>query len=157
MEEAAHKAKEDTLKQASARRIPDQNTLEDHDAARGYEMDPVDLIMKIQKLNRDIVVMKGGVRNAVAVYIPDRGPDAHELGLKYVTGFYINEKLPEFSSVTVDQVGVAHKETRGWRSVLLALINAGALDRKKVDLTFGPANGQRSDLWYKSLQGHERN
>lgn len=155
--EANAKAKEDTIKQASNRRIPDQALLENHDMARGRELEPIDLIMGIQKINPDIVIRKGGVRNAVAVYLLDHGPNAHESGLKYVTGFYIDDRLPEFSSVTTDTLGRAHKEIRGWRSVLLGLINAGALDRKKVDLTFGPASGQRSGLWYRSLQGHEKN
>lgn len=152
--EAVAKAKEDTLKQASVNHIPDQKILENQDMARGRELDPAELITKIQKLNPAIVIMKGGVRNAVAVYIADR---ANESGLRYVSGFYIDNRLPEYSSVTTDQFGVAHKEIRGWRTVLLALINAGALSREKVDLTFGPAAGQRDLLWYRSLQGSGKN
>lgn len=155
--EAVAKAREDTLKQASVSRIPDQDILENQELARGRELDPAELITRIQKLNPAIIIMKGGVRNAVAVYITDRGPDAHETGLKYVTGFYIDNRLPEYSSVTTDQFGVAHKEIRGWRTVLLALINSGALSREKVDLTFGPAAGQRDSLWYRSLQGSGKN
>jgi hypothetical protein len=154
--EATKKAFEDTAKLAAKNKHPDQALLENRDMARGYEMEVGDLITKIQKLNPRIQIRKGGVKNAVAVYIPVPVSEANPLGLKYTSGFYIDSRLSEYSSVTVDQFGVAHKETRGWRTVLLSLIEAGALDRRKVDLAFGPALGKRTDLWYRALQANEK-
>lgn len=150
--EAAISAKEETKKLAAKNHIPDQKLLEDRDMARGYELEPNDFIARLQKLTSKVLIRQGGVRNAVAVCVQVPVSEDYPTGWKYITGFYINQRLPEFSSVTTDQFGVAHKEIRGWRSVLLALINAGAVDRRKADIAFGPALGQRTDLWYRSLQ-----
>jgi hypothetical protein len=54
--------------------------------------------------------------------------------------------------VTLDDKNLPVREIRGWRSVLVALIRAGALTRKQCDTAFGPASGQRSILWYRNLQ-----
>lgn len=150
--EATKKAFEDTAKLTAKNRHPDQAILENRDMARGYEMEVGHFIERLQRLNPQIQIRKGGVKNAVAVYIPVPVSEANPLGLRYASGFYIDTKLPEYSSVLNDQFGVARKEIRGWRTVLLSLIEAGVLDRRKVDLSFGPALGQRTDLWYRSLQ-----
>jgi hypothetical protein len=154
--EATKKAFEDTAKLAAKNKHPDQALLENRDMARGFEMEASELITRIPKLNPQIQVRKGGVKNAVAVYTRVPVSEANPLGLKYTTGFYIDNRLPEYSSVLNDQFGVAHKEVRGWRTVLMALIEAGALDRKKVDALFGPALGQRTDLWYRAMQANEK-
>ena len=153
--EAIIKATEDTRKTASANRIPDQDILENHEAARGVPMEANELIRRLQKLNPKILVMPGGVPNAVAVRYPTKNENG-EIEQRYITGFYL-ERLPEFSSVTVDNMGLPHREVRGWRSVLMALIDNNILDRAKVDLMFGPALGQRTGLWYKQLQGKSKN
>lgn len=147
--EAVAKSREENKKLASARRIDDQDTLEDHEMAQGIQLHHNELIRRIQLLNPKIQIQQGGVANAVAVRIPKY--EFGEWTYEYVTGFYL-EPLPEFSSVTVDAQGLPHREVRGWRSVLLALIKSGALDRRKVDVMFGPARGQRSGIWYRSLQ-----
>jgi len=153
--EAIVKATEDTKKQASANRIPDQAILEDHEAARGIPMEANELIRRLQKMNSKLLIVPGGVPNAVAVRYPTKNENG-EIEQKYITGFYL-EKLPEFSSVIVDNMGLPHREVRGWRSVLMALIDNNILDCKKVDLTFGPALGQRTGLWYRQLQGKSKN
>jgi hypothetical protein len=145
--EAIEKATEDTRKAASANRIPDQAILENHEAARGVPMEANELIRRLQKMNSKLVIVPGGVPNAVAVRYPKKN-ESGEIEQAYITGFYL-ERLPEFSSVTVDNMGLPHREVRGWRSVLMALIDNSILDRAKVDLMFGPALGQRTGLWYR--------
>jgi hypothetical protein len=147
--EAVAKAKEDNKRLASKSRITDQDILEDHEAAQGIELHHNELIRRIQLLNPKILIMPGGINGAVAVRYPKF--EFGEWSNTYITGFYL-QPLPEFSSVTTDANGLPHREIRGWRSVLLALIKAGALDRKKVDALFGPARGQRSGIWYRTLQ-----
>jgi hypothetical protein len=152
--EAVLKAKEDNKRLASAKRIPDQNVLEDHEAAEGIQLHHNELIRRIQVLNPKILITPGGIDGAVAVRYPK-----YEFGAwsnEYITGFYL-QPLPEFSSVTVDVNGLPHREIRGWRSVLIALIKAGALEIKQVDALFGPAKGQRTGLWYRSLQAQGKN
>jgi hypothetical protein len=153
--EAVDKAREDTKKQASANRIPDQSLLENHDMARGSELEANELIRRLERLDPKILIQKGGIEGAVAVRypLPDENGDIKP---QYVTGFYL-QKLPEYSSVTLDNMGLPHREVRGWRSVLMALIDRGILDRGKVDLLFGPASGQRTGLWYRALQAQGKN
>lgn len=154
--EAIVKAKEDTKKLASKNHIPDQDLLANHDMARGVELEANELIRRLQLLDPKILVQKGGIEGAVAVRYPLKDEETGEIKPQYVTGFYL-QKLPEYSSVTLDNMGVAHREIRGWRSVLMALIQRGILDPKKVELLFGPALGQRTGLWYRGLQGQGKN
>lgn len=147
--EATARNKEINKQLASKNRIADQEILEDIEMAEGIQLHHNELIRRIQILNPKILIQPGGIQGAVAVRIPKY--EFGEWTNEYVTGFRL-EPLPEYSSVTVDDNGLPHREIRGWRSVLLALIKAGALDRVKVDALFGPASGQRSGLWYRSLQ-----
>jgi hypothetical protein len=155
LKESAIKAHEDNKKLASQYRIPDQDLLEDQKQAIGSEMDWQLFVTKLLKLSTNIVVEKGGVTGAVAV----RFITKDKLGKpekRYVSGFYIDCKLPEFSSVIVDENGLPKREIRGWRSVLEALVRAGALTQKQCDLTFGPALGQRAILWDRSRHFERR-
>jgi hypothetical protein len=155
LKEGAIKAHEDNKKLASQYRIPDQDVFEDQKQALGNEMDWQLFVSKLLKLSNKIVVEKGGVTGAVAV----RFITKDNLGKpekRYVSGFYIDCKLPEFSSVTVDENGLPKREIRGWRTVLESLISAGALTRKQCDLTFGPALGQRAFLWDRSRHFESR-
>jgi hypothetical protein len=153
--EAIAKATEDTKKQASAFRVPDQAILEDQKMAKqaGYWLDYQELIRRIGLLNPRVLFQTGGVTNAIAVRYPKRGDDG-KLHPEYITGFYC-ESLPEYSSVTLDEKGLPHREIRGWRTVLMALIRAGALTKTQCDTIFGPAMGERSMLWYRNLQNNK--
>lgn len=145
--EAVAKLKEENLRRSSENRIPDQDVLENREAALGHPMLPSELILKLQKLNPKILIEKGGVPGSVAVrYVP---PGKTEK--VYVTGFPTEYPLPEFSAVVVDEKGLPWKELRGWRSVLLALDQKGLLTREQVKLTFGYPTGQRAILWDKHL------
>lgn len=156
-EEGLAKIKEENLRQAAANKIADQDLLEDTKAALGMPMQPSDLILKLQKLNPSILIQKGGVKNAVAVRFPKFDSETGKVEQTYITGFYMDAPLPEFSSVVVDRRGLPFRELRGWRSVVLALVNAGALTLKQVDLSFGKPTGQRSVLWNRSNQARGRN
>lgn len=152
--EAVAKAKEDTINLASKNKIADQDIFEDQEMARGIELSENELIRRLRLLNPQILIMPGGIEGAVAVRYPKyEGGEWHNA---YITGFYL-KPLPEFSSVTVDGKGLPVREIRGWRSVLLALIRCGALDRIKVDVMFGPARGQRAGIWYRTLQALGQN
>jgi len=153
--EALAKIKEENKRLTDKNRIPDQDILEDKQAALGLPMAPSELIRRIQKLNPRVMVELGGVKNAVAIRYAKRNADG-ESEKEYVTGFYIDHPLPEFSSVLVDGKGLPVRELRGWRSVLLALVRQKILTLKQVELTFGHANGQRAVLWDKQTQAERK-
>jgi hypothetical protein len=148
--EAVAKVKEENRATVAKDRIPDQDLLENRQAALGRPMQPNDLILRIQKLNREIFVGKGGVKDAVKVCVP-RLVDG-EIQQKYITGFYIDNPLPEFSCVVVDHRGLPVREVRGWRSVLMALWKCGSLNLKQIETEFGRPSGMRSVLWDKQTQ-----
>jgi hypothetical protein len=153
--EGVAKLKEENRKLHDANRIPDQDTLEDKRAAHGMPMSPNELIRRIQNLNHKIIVEPGGAANAVAVRHAVKQPDG-TMTKEYITGFYIDQPMPEFSCVVVDNKGLPVREVRGWRTVLLALMNVKLLSLKQVELTFGKANGQRAILWDRTNQARNK-
>jgi hypothetical protein len=150
--EGLAKAKEENLALAAQNKIPDQAVLEDAKAALGMPLHPNELIRRIQRLNPRIIVEPGGVRNAVAVRTLAFDTEIGKEEKKYITGFYIDMPMPEFSCVVLDNKGLPVKEVRGWRTVLLALIRQKLLTKKQCDLTFGKAQGQRTSLWDRQTQ-----
>jgi hypothetical protein len=150
LKEGAEKAREDNRKLASRYKIPDQKLLENRDMAEGNFMDWKELVRRIHTLSPKIFIEKGGYPNALAVRIERKNWEGIS-EKEYITGFLM-EKLPEYSSVLVDKNDLPKREVRGWRTVLQALIRAGALTQKQCDLTFGPALGQRAVLWDRAKQ-----
>ena len=154
--EGLAKIKEENKKLSDKNRIPDQDILEKREMALGFPLSPNDFIARIQRLNPRIIVELGGVKNAVAVRYAKLNPETGKYEKEYVTGFYVDHPLPEFSSVLVDGKGLPIREIRGWRSVLLALMRQKLLTLKQVELTFGKANGQRAILWDKQTQAERK-
>jgi hypothetical protein len=146
--EAVAKLKEENAALAAQNRIPDQDILEKREMAMGLMLPPNEFIRRLEKLNPAIIIEAGGVRNAVAVRYPKRQEDG-TLHKDYVTGFYVDAPLPEFSAVVVDNRGLPVREIRGWRSVLLALYRQKIVTMKQVELIFGRPSGQRAILWEK--------
>ena len=146
--EAVAKVKEENIALAQKNRIPDQDILEKREMAMGLMLQPNEFIRRLEKLNPKIIIEAGGVRNAVAVRYPKLQEDG-TLRKEYVTGFYVDAPLPEFSSVVVDNKGLPIREIRGWRSVLLALYRQKILNLKQIEIMFGKALGRRATLWDK--------
>lgn len=157
--EAVARVKEENAKKTEAFHIPNQKFLEDKNAALGLPLAPSELILRLQRLNNKILIQQGGVRNAVAVRYPVE--EDGQTVQKYITGFYVDNVLPEYSCVVVDERGKPWREVRGWRTVLTALIRQGIITEKQCDLTFGRPNTYRAKLWNQQRQaernnGHER-
>lgn len=150
------KLKEGNQKLISQKRIPNQSLLENTDMALGTPMVYSELVRRVKKIAPQVIFEDGGVKNAIAVrhytYDPYGGDDAKGgYQKKYISGFY-KEVLPEFSSITTDKKGLPHRELRGWRSVLLALMKSGAVTMEALVKEFGHPNGQRSCLWNEQTQ-----
>ena len=144
------KLKEGNLALAAKNKIAGQETLENKDMALGQPMSYQDLIRLLGKINPAIQCSDGGVKNAIAVRVPADLEDGTH-GLKYVTGFY-KEVLPEFSWVSTDEYGRPLRETRGWRTVVLALVKQGVISYRTAVDVFGEPNGQRSGRWHELLR-----
>jgi hypothetical protein len=150
LKEGTAKAREENIQIASKYRIPDQDTLEKIGMALGQVMDWKAFVNKLLTLSPNLVVEKGGYPNAVAVRVIKKN-EFGETKKEYVSGFLM-ERMPEFSSVILDENKLPKREIRGWRTVLEALIRSGAITQKQCDLKFGPALGQRAVLWDRAQQ-----
>jgi len=150
--------KEKIQKQRDPFKLPDQAFLENHEAARGGPMQPNEFIRRLRKIAPQLIIETGGYRNCVRVCILalDDEPSSETFNERVKTplacGFCIDEPLPEFSSVVTDKDGVASREVRGWRTVLLRLIHTGAVPYSAIKAEFGDPPGQRGKLWMQQLQ-----
>lgn len=126
-------------------------------AAIGKPMGWNEFVLKLKRLNPNLIIMDGGYPNSIQLRIPDpSNTDPKDRGTTYVGGFK-KQVLSEFDTATTDQWGVAEKFERGWRTVVLNLIEWGYATKKDADRIFGEASGhQRSDLWAKKLQVKEK-
>lgn len=148
--ESLAKIKADNIALRAKHKIKGQAQLEDEVAALGNPMGFSEFILKLRKLNPALIIQDGGYPNAVAVRIFRDNGDGEGPRLTYLTGF-LKEVLPEYSSVTTDEHGVAQNEKRGWRSVLLMLLKQRVLSYPDVVRVFGDAVGQRSNRWHEQL------
>jgi hypothetical protein len=141
-----------------------QDLLADADRSIGTRMPSGELITRLQKLNPAILV-KDGIPGNVALYVrkseSEMAVDGYDLlrpqwynEHKYVTGFP-TEPLAEWGHLTTDTDGIAEREVRGWRSVLIALIKAKAFTYEAAVEEFGdPIEDTRSKFWFEQLQGY---
>lgn len=148
--------KEQIKNECATKRLKNQDMLENQEMALGNPMSPQLFIEKLRKLP-NIVVEPGGIPNAVAVrhFTVDTDKDSDTFGKpirKYVSGFYTDRILPEYSSILPNAFGLPTREIRGWRTVLLALFHAGAVPLSTLRAVFGDANGQRASLWQEQTQ-----
>ena len=156
-EEGVAKLKEGNKKLDEKFKLPNQDMLENADMALGEPMQPSEFIRRLEKLNPEIIIEKGGVPGAVAVRIRslDNDKESPTYGTyvkKYLTGFYVDGVLAEFSRILTDKHGRPTRHMRGWRTVLLDLNRLGALPYDKIKAAFGEPKGQRGILWQEQTQ-----
>lgn len=151
LEEGLAKIKEDNQVLIDTKKIPNQSLLENKDMAMGIAMQPSEFIRRIQKLNPSIVV-KPGTTDAVAVYYPTYDEDEGKTVLKYVSGFFVDQMMREYTYLIVDDKGLPKRAPRGWRTVLLDFIKQGILPYAQVKAAFGEPTGQRNILWNEQMR-----
>lgn len=157
-EEIVAYSTEKTRKQAEGKRIPGQKELEDQDRSSGPRMHPSELVLRLRKANKELFVRDGGVPGCVALYVyveprlREEGSEDHPFN--YVGGFKW-EPLPEFSSITTDEWGVAKREFRSWRSVVIDLIKTKVITYTKAVELFGEPTGSRAHRWFDQLRAHK--
>lgn len=150
-DEANYKIREGNQKLIDEKKIPHQSLLENADMALGYPMQSSEFIRRLTLLKPGLVI-KPGIPGAVAVYFPTYDVDERKTVLKYVSGFYIDKMMQEYSHITTDDKGLAKREVRGWRTVLLALIHQGIVTYAQVKAAFGEPTGQRNILWNEQMR-----
>lgn len=160
-EEGVIRERENCLKAASKYVIEDQAELQNSQRAEGARLSYTALLSRLMKIAPGLNARDGSPGN-LALYYP-RSPKELDAALreggssdlffvfnKYVGGFP-KEELPEWGYVDIDTSLIAtHEHLRGWRTVLIGLIRAGAVSYADTIREFGdPANDKRNTVWMK--------
>lgn len=157
--------REECIAMAGKRRIANQDDLEDPSRVLGPRIQFTDLVARLKRIVPTLTVREGLPGN-VALYAPC---NAEELAMqtltwqhdknkffmhnKYVGGFP-KQPLHEFSGLEVEEfTRLANKEIRGWRSVLIMLLEQGLVTYKKVIEEFGDVGTDRRGWrWREATQ-----
>jgi hypothetical protein len=88
-------------------------------------------------------------------YMGLRGLGFVDAGVPFYSGTSVmNGNMPEWSKLRTDHHRLPKNEAyRGWRTVLLALIQKDIITLEQSDQVFGEAAGPRSKPWYRALYG----
>lgn len=161
-EEFVIREREDLLKQISSRKAYGQDELDKPERSKGGRLYYSVLLRKLKKLYPQLLV-KDGIPGNVALYRPKtQGEiinDGYDLAFprwynehKYVTGFP-KDHIPEWGHYLNDTDGIADKEVRGWRSVLIAFFKQGLVTYEAASREFGdPENDQRNRFWFEQVK-----
>lgn len=159
--EAVIREREELLHDISGRRAYGQADIEKEERSEGPRMYYSVFLRKLKTLYPQFLV-KDGIPGNVAIYRPKTEAeiinDGYDLAApkwynehKYVTGFP-KEHIPEWGHYVNDTDGIALREVRGWRSVLIALIKQGIVTYEAVASEFpDPIHDQRSKYWFEQL------
>jgi hypothetical protein len=141
---------------------PGQDLLLKVDRSVGSRLHYSELIRRLQTLNPTILV-KDGIPGHVALYrqktAMEMEHDGYDLARprwynehKYVSGVPKTD-IPEWGHLTADTDGIAIREARGWRSVVIAFVKNSVITYRQAVQEFGdPANDQRSKFWFEHLR-----
>ena len=162
-EETVIREREELLTLAASRKIHGQAELEDPRRAYGPRLQYTEIVSKLSRLNSRLKFLEGSPGN-LALYLPKKrneynaeerewDKDAFFWHHKYVGGIP-KEELPEYGYVTLDSSNLPVREIKSWRSVLIALIKAGAITYTQAITEFGEAVGPRSVRWHEQLRGY---
>lgn len=159
--EEVARQREELLHDISGRKAYGQDEIEKVARSEGPRMYYSVFLRKLKALYPQFLV-KDGIPGNVAIYRPKTEAeiinDGYDLSAprwhsehKYVTGFP-KEQLPEWGHYINDTDGIAIREVRGWRSVLIALIKQGIVTYEAVAAEFpDPIHDSRSKLWFEQL------
>jgi hypothetical protein len=159
--EAVAREREELLKVIEPRKAYGQQELDKPERSHGSRLYYSVLLRKLTALYPNFLV-KDGLPGNVAVYRPkteseklsdgyDMARPAWHNNSKYMTGFP-KDWIPEWGHYLNDTDGVAEREVRGWRSILIAMIKQGLFTYAAAIEEFGnPEHDQRSRFWFEQL------
>ncbi len=160
--EEVARQREELLSDIAPRKAYGQEELEKSDRSKDGHLYYSVLLRKLKVLYPSFLV-KDGIPGNVAIYRPKTSAEilneGYDLGRpkwhnesRYVTGFPKNY-IPEWGHYLNDTDGVAEREVRGWRSILIAMIKQGLFTYAAAVKEFGnPEHDQRSRFWFEQLQ-----
>jgi hypothetical protein len=167
-EEAVIRLRETCINQASGFRIEGGLDLEDVDRTRGPRYQFAEFISKLKRAAPELQVRDGSPGN-VALYFPRNlkelekatiewdplsKQDRFFLRHKYVSGLP-KQPIQEYSSVEVDNTFSPKREIRGWRTILIALIQQGCCSYKNATKEFGDVGtDKRGWRWKEAMQAY---
>lgn len=153
--------REELLKDISQRKAYGQEELDKSARSEGSRLYYSTLLKKLKNIYPHFLV-KDGIPGNVAVYRPKTKeqialdgydltrPTWHNESI-YVTGF-AKYWIPEWGHFLNDTDGIAEREVRGWRSILIAMIKQGLFTYAAAIEEFGnPEHDQRSRFWFEQL------
>lgn len=154
--------RERLLEDISSRRAYGQEEIEKPERSEGPRLYYSVFLRKLKAVYPQLLV-KDGIPGHVALYRPKtQGEiirDGYDLEVprwynehRYFAGFP-KDHIPEWGHYINDTDGIAVREVRGWRTVLIALIKQGIANYEDVVKEFGdPIHDQRSKFWFEQLQ-----
>jgi hypothetical protein len=167
--EGVAQKREECLSMAAKKRLYKQEELEDPTRALGPRLQFSEVVSKLRRIVPTIKVLDGSP-GSVALYTPrthqeikdamrgwQNDRDYFFLKYKYVGGFPKCE-LQEYSTVDIDNAMLPTKENRGWRSVLIPLIQQGLVSYRTVVNEFGDVGTDRRGWrWNEQTQKWRNN
>lgn len=147
--------REECIAMAGRKRIQGQDDLEDPTRTLGPRLQFSEFVSRLRRLVPSLKVLDGSPGN-VALYAPRNSKELEAATLswqhdksvfflrnKYVGGFPKKE-IHEYSGLDVEEfTHLANKEIRGWRTVLIMLIQQGLVSYKTVVKEFGDVGTDR--------------
>lgn len=163
--ESVAQKREECIALAGTRRIAHQDDLEDPSRVLGPRILFSDFIARLRRIVPSLTV-RDGLPGNVALYAPcnaqelevqtltwQNDKDLFFMRHKYVGGFPKTE-MHEYSGLEVEEyTRLANKEIRGWRTVLIMLLEQGIVTYKKVVAEFGDVGtDKRGWRWREATQ-----
>lgn len=146
-EEALLKSFEETDRKLEKFRLDDHEDLKNMEKRLGRPMHSNQLIYYVTRTNPHVWAEDSiNDSNCANFYMAKDGKKTCCVAA-FEKGF-----LSEFSFILVDTADLPVKEKRGWRTVLLRLLAAGALTWAQVLEVFGDAHGVNSERWRRYTQ-----
>lgn len=168
--EGVAQKREQCIAMAGKRRLAHQDDLEDPSRLLGPRIQFSDFVVRLKRIIPTLTVRDGSPGN-VALYAPCNGKELEESekcwqndkpiffrNNKYVGGFP-KQPMHEYSSLEVEEFTLlANKEIRGWRTVLIGLLEQGLVSYNKVVKEFGDVGlDVRGWRWRESTQKWRNN
>jgi hypothetical protein len=127
-------------------RLPGQEERKDNPSRWGRVMHHTEFVHQLGKSIPNLHVRDGNLPGDISLF------QVLDNRLNYIC--YTNSGyLPEYSIVHTNEKNLPIKEQRGWRTVLLRLINSGVISEADALKYFGhPTNGEAANFYLEELQ-----
>lgn len=155
--EALAALREDTDLKLEQYRLTDQDELANAEKRTGCQMHHSELVLRIQRLNSAIRVEQSiNFANCLSLYTVSSMTGVYSY-LSYVDKGW----MPEFTILLLNSRKLPYHQIRGWRTILVRMLNLKALKWEGVRRVFGDAMNANSSRWeretrpFRSFEGIE--